>query len=301
MRIAITGSTGLIGSYLVKYFTSKGHEVIEVSRKIARDSNPKSFVIWDPTSGKIDAVRLEGMDVVIHLAGATISSPWTPAHKKVLRSSRIDSTRLLTKTLGALKHRPKLFISASAIGYYGNKSPSEMVNESSPAANDFLATLCQDWEKEAQPAQNAGIRVVFLRTGIVLARQGGALGKMLPIFQLGMGGVLGDGRQMMSWIALAEMPYIIEHIIRTTQLSGPVNCVAPNPVSNQEFTKVLGLILHRPVIFPVPAFGIQMLFGEMGRTLLLEGVGVAPKKLLESGYKFRYDDLKLALTAALKT
>ncbi len=301
MRIAITGSSGLIGSYLKGYFASKGHDVVEISRRAAKDSNLNSVIFWDPASGKINAGRLENCDVVIHLAGAPISARWSPAYKKTLTSSRLDSTRLISRTIASLKQKPKLLISASAIGYYGNKPPQEIVSEKSPPAYDFLGTLCQEWEKETQPAQEAGVRVVHVRTGIVLAKQGGALGKMLPIFQLGMGGVLGDGRQMMSWIALAEIPYIMEHIIRSTQLSGPVNLVAPQPVSNEEFTRVLGSIIHRPVFLPVPAFAIKMLFGEMGSTLLLGGVGVVPKTLLESGYKFRYDDLKLALTAALKT
>lgn len=300
MRIAISGSTGLVGSYLTEYFRSKGHEVIEISRRGRNDAQNGTVILWDPASGKIDAGRLENLDVVIHLAGAPISARWSPSYKKVLESSRLGSTRLISRTIASLKQKPKLLISASAIGYYGNKPAQEIITEQSPPAYDFLGTLCQEWEKETQPAQEAGVRVVHLRTGIVLARQGGALGKMLPIFQLGLGGVLGDGRQMMSWIALAEIPYVIEHIIQSSQLSGPVNLVAPKPVSNQEFTKILGSVIGRPVVFPVPSFGIQLLFGEMGRTLLLEGAAVVPRKLLGSGYKFRYDDLKLALTAALK-
>lgn len=301
MRIAITGSSGLIGSYLKQYFASRGHDVVEISRRSSQNSNLNSIIYWDPASGKMDPGRLENCDVVIHLAGAPISSRWSPAYKKIISSSRLDSTRLISRTIASLKQKPKLLIAASAIGYYGNKPPGEIVNEASPAAYDFLGTLCQEWEKETQPSQEAGVRVVHLRTGIVLAKKGGALGKMLPIFQLGLGGVLGDGRQMMSWIALAEIPYIMEHIIRSPQLSGPVNLVAPKPVSNKEFTKVLGSIIHRPVSLPVPSLAIKMLFGEMGTTLLLGGVGVVPKMLLDSGYKFHYDSLKLALIAALKT
>lgn len=300
MRIAISGSTGLIGSYLTGYFRSKGHEVIEISRHAKNNPKKDPVIFWDPASAKIDAGRLENLDVIIHLAGASISERWSPAYKKILSSSRLDSTRLISRTISSLKNKPRILISASAIGYYGNKPPQEIVNEKTPPAYDFLGTLCQEWEKETQPAQEAGIRVVQLRTGIVLARQGGALGKMLPIFQFGLGGVLGDGRQMMSWIALAEIPYVLEHIIKSSQISGPVNLVAPRPVSNQEFTRILGSVIGRSVFLPVPSFGVQLLFGEMGRTLLLGGAAVVPRKLLESGYKFRYDDLKLALTAALK-
>ena len=300
MRIAITGATGLVGSYLSEYFRNKKDEVLEISRGKKLGSKQSLMLRWDPSVGDIESGQLEGCDVVIHLAGASISSRWEPKYKTILRSSRIDSTRFLSRTIAALKQKPKLLISASAIGYYGNRPSDQSVTESDSNGNDFLAKLCHDWEKETVPAQEAGIRVVHLRTGVVLAKNGGAIAKMLPIFQLGLGGVLGNGRQMMSWVALGEIPYIIEHIMRTTQLTGPINIVSPKPVSNQEFTKVLGDVIRRPTILPVPSFGIELLFGEMGRTLLLEGLGVVPQKLLQSGYKFRYDDLKLALTSVLK-
>lgn len=300
MRIVVTGSTGLVGGYLTRYFRSNHHDVLEVSRRESKAGSLKPVVVWDPAQSKLDAAAVENADVFIHLAGAPISERWSPQYKQVLRSSRIDSTRLLSQTIAKLNKKPKLLISASAIGYYGSRPSYEQVTEQSPGADDFLGTLCKEWEKETLPAQQAGVRVVHLRTGIVLARQGGALGKMLPIFNLGLGGVLGDGGQMMSWVALAEVPHIIEHIIRTHQITGAVNMTAPKPVSNREFTRVLGDVIKRPVIFPVPAFGIRMIFGEMGQTLLLEGSAVYPKRLIESGYKFRYDDLQLALAAELK-
>lgn len=300
MRIAITGSTGLIGSYLAGHFRSQHHEVIEISRRETKSGGSKPVVLWDPARGKIESSQLEDCDVFIHLAGASIAARWSPEYKKILKSSRVDSTLLIAETISKLKKRPKVLISASAIGYYGSRPTDEQVTEDSSGADDFLGNLCKDWEKETRPAESAGVRVVHLRTGIVLARHGGALAQMLPIFNVGMGGVLGHGRQMMSWVALSEIPYIVEHIIRTPQLSGAVNMTAPKPVSNKEFTHILGSVIKRPIIFPVPAFAVSTLFGEMGRTLLLEGAAVYPKKLLSSGYKFRYDDLQLALTAELK-
>ncbi len=300
MKIAITGASGLIGSYVTKFFRDKHNEVLEISRSSGTLKPVKNKIYWNPSSNAMDLEKLEGTQVVIHLAGASIASRWTTQYKSLLRASRINSTRLLSQSLAKLKSKPKLLISASAIGYYGNHFADKKITEADKPAQDFLAQLCQDWEKETQPAQEAGIRVIHLRTGIVLSKNGGALAKMLPIFNLAFGGVLGSGEQMMSWIALAEIPHVIEHLITHSDVAGPVNLVSPKPVSNKDFTKVLGEVIHRPVVLPVPAFGIKTLFGEMGQALLLEGAGVYPRKLLDSGYVFRYDNLKLALIAALK-
>lgn len=297
MKIAITGSSGLIGSCLVQHFRSQRDEVVEVSR---RKKASTQSVFWNPAAGQIEADKLEGCDAVIHLAGATISNRWTPHYKALMRSSRIESTRIISQTIAHLKKKPKLLISASAVGFYGNRPPEKIVDEDHPVGGDFLAILCRDWEKETEPAEKAGIRVVHVRTGVVLAQNGGALAKMLPIFNVGFGGVLGKGDQMMSWIAIDEIPHVIDHLIQTPHIKGPVNMVSPKAVSNRQFTKVLGEVIHRPTVLPVPAFGIRMLFGEMGQTLLLEGIAVSPKRLLESGYNFRYSDLKTALTSVLK-
>ena len=295
MRIAISGSTGLIGSTLTKHFVHKGDVVTSITR---RQKNPNDLT-WDPAQGRIQLEKLENHDVVIHLAGTTISGRWTPSYKKLIEASRIDGTRLLCQTLTKLKHKARVLLSASAVGYYGNHAPEKICDESSVVGSGFLSEVCRQWEEETRYAREAGIHVVNLRFGVVLGKSGGALAQMLPIFKLGLGGVLGSGRQMMSWIALPEIPLIVDHLIKTESFAGPVNIVSPAPVSNREFTKILGQVIHRPVIFPVPGFGVKILFGEMGQTLLLEGVTVLPKRLQETGYVFRYPLLKPALDAVL--
>ncbi len=300
MRLALTGSTGLIGSTLVGHFLSKPDTtVIQVTRRQSVDSAQTSVAVWDPAKGEIQADKLEGHDAVIHLAGTNVSERWTPSYKKLIESSRIEGTRLLCKTLAKLRQKPRVLISASAVGFYGNHEPDKILTESSALGEGFLPDVCCQWEEETRYAKEAEIRVVNMRLGVVLGKSGGAMAKMLPIFNLGLGGVLGDGNQMMSWIALPEIPLIVEHLIKNESIAGPVNVVSPQPVSNREFTKILGEVIRRPVIFPVPAFGIKLLFGEMGETLLLEGARVSPKKLLESGYSFRYPELGEALKAAL--
>ncbi len=300
MRIAISGSTGFIGSTLVSHFLKRYDTVIELSRRESLAKSKTSVAVWDPHRGTIEADKLEGHDVVIHLAGVNISERWTSAYKEIIESSRVEGTRLLSQALATLKQKPKLLIAASAVGFYGNHAPEETCDESSSSGQGFLPQVCRHWEEETRFAKEAGIRVVNLRFGVVLGKNGGAMAKMLPIFNLGLGGVLGHGRQVMSWIALPEIPLVIEHIIKTSSLEGPVNAVSPQAVSNREFTKVLGRVIKRPVFLPVPAFGIQALFGEMGQTLLLEGVRVAPQRLQQSGYSFRYLDLQSALDAVLK-
>jgi uncharacterized protein len=301
MRIAISGSTGFIGSTLVNHFLKRYDTVIELSRSQSLSKSKTSVALWDPQRGTIEADKLEGHDVIIHLAGANISKRWSPEYKKAIESSRVEGTRLLSQALATLKQRPKLLISASAVGFYGNHAPDQVFDESSPAGKGFLPLVCQRWEEETRFAKEAGIRVVNLRFGVVLGKDGGAMAKMMPIFNLGFGGVLGNGRQIMSWVALPEIPFIIEHVIKTVSLEGPVNAVSPQAVSNREFTKVLGRVIKRPVFLPVPALGIKALFGEMGQTLLLEGVRVEPKRLQQSGYSFRYLDLGSALDAVLKS
>jgi uncharacterized protein (TIGR01777 family) len=300
MRVAISGSTGLIGSTLVDYFLKKNDTVIQLTRRQSLSKSQTSVAVWDPTQGHIEADKLEAQDVVVHLAGASISARWTPDYKKIIESSRVEGTRLLSQALVTLRQKPRLLISASAVGFYGNHEPEKALDESSPSGQGFLPQVCRRWEEETHYAKDAGIRVVNLRFGVVLGKGGGALAKMLPIFNAGLGGVLGHGRQMMSWIALPEIPLIVEHVIKNISMEGPVNAVSPQPVSNQEFTRVLGQVIKRPVFLPVPAFGIKTLFGEMGETLLLEGVRVLPKRLQQSGYSFRYPGIRSTLDAALK-
>lgn len=296
MRIALTGATGFIGSAIARYLSFQDHSVIQITR---RESLTSPYIAWDPIRGLIEAEKLENLDAVIHLAGANISERWTPAYKKMIASSRIEGTRLLCQSLAKLHQKPRILICASAIGFYGNHEPDKILTESSPSGEGFLPEVCRQWEDETRYAKEAGIRVVNIRLGVVLGKSGGAMAKMLPIFNLGLGGVLGSGKQMMSWIALLEIPYIIEHLIKHESISGPVNVVSPNPVSNREFTKTLGNLIKRPAFLPVPSFGIKALFAEMGETLLLEGARVIPERLQKSGYQFRYPMLKSALESVL--
>ncbi len=299
-RIAVTGSTGLVGSKLIPFLLNNNYEVTQITRRSSLAEDKRTpFIVWNPDAGQIDSLRLEGIDTVIHLAGANVGERWTDDYKKVILNSRINSTKLIAKTLAGLTKKPKLLISASAIGFYANHPAEVILDESNTAGQSFLADVCKRWEEETKPASDAGIRVVHLRIGVVLHKSGGALAKMWMPFQLGIGGVLGTGRQMMSWIALDEIPLIIEHIIKNESIVGPVNVTSPKPVTNKEFTKTLGQIIKRPTLFPVPDFGIKLLFGEMGQTLLLEGNRVLPKRLLESGYQFKYPDIKTALEKAV--
>jgi uncharacterized protein len=300
MKVAITGSTGLVGRAVSNFFKKEGYAITSILR-----SNDPSYVehgslYWDIPSNKIDAAHLEGHDVVIHLAGANIASKrWSPSYKREIRFSRIGSTTLLCEALSKLTHPPKVLISASAVGFYGLCDPSVDIDESSPVGKDFLANVCHQWEEATKKAENAGIRVIHLRTGVVLSKKGGALAKILPIFKLGLGGKIGSGKQMMSWIALDEVPLIIHYLVHTSTISGPINVTSPNFVSNMDFTKALGEALHRPSFLPAPALAVKLLLGEMGEILLLGGAKVIPKRLIESGYHFKYSDLRSALSRVL--
>lgn len=294
MRIAITGSTGLIGTAVAEYFQKQGHAITPLVR--SKSKVGKEAIYWDIPSQQIETDKLEGHDVVIHLAGANIAAKrWSPQFKEEIRASRIQGTTLLCNALASLKNPPKAIFSASAVGFYGNNTPHISIDEEHNVGNGFLPGVCAQWEKAAEPAESAGIRVVFMRFGVVLSPKGGAMAKMLPAFKQGLGGRLGMGTQMMSWIALNEIPPAIEYLISVPQVAGPVNFVSPQPVSNAEFTKILAKVIRRPAVFPFPAFGVRLLFGEMGQTLLLEGAKVIPRRLQESGYAFRYPDLETAL------
>ncbi|TCP62738.1 TIGR01777 family oxidoreductase [Baia soyae] len=296
MKIAITGCTGLIGTELTKYFKGQGDHVVEVIRVKKEDSN-RSTMYWNPDQGVMETDKLEGCDVFIHLAGENISSRrWDNKQKERILTSRTRGTTVLCNALSRLKQPPKVLLSASAIGYYGNHPASITLDEQSTKSNDFLAEVISEWESATQPAKEAGVRVVHMRFGIVLSEKGGALAKMLLPFQLGMGGRIGDGKQIMSWVALEEIPLIVQFLIQQESITGPVNIVSPYSVSNQEFTNTLGKVLHRPTILPLPAFLLRVLFGEMADPLLVNGCNVIPRKLQESGYSFAYPHLHNTLT-----
>ena len=297
MKILISGSSGLVGSAATSALHLDGHSVSRLVRP-GGTSKPGD-VSWDPMRATVDIPAIQGTDVVIHLSGAGIGDArWTDARKQVLRSSRIDTTRVLVDSLSRMKRKPAALLVASAIGYYGSRG-DEILTESSSNGSDFLALTCRDWEAEAQRAESAGIRTVMLRFGIILSGKGGALPKMLPPFKLGVGGRLGDGKQWMSWVALEDVVAAIRFAMASASLHGPVNVVAPSPVRNEEFTRLLAGMLHRPAIFPAPAFMLRIMFGEMADALLLGSDRVQPEKLLAAGFPFRFQILEPALRAAV--
>jgi uncharacterized protein len=293
MKVAITGSRGLVGSALVPFLTTGGHRVTRLVR--SADGSDKDDVAWDPSTGRIDAGRIEGFDAVVHLAGENIAARrWNAEHKARVRDSRLQGTRLLCETLATLRRPPRVLVSASAIGFYGDRGEEEL-NEESPSGIGFLPEVCREWEAATEPARLAGVRVVSTRFGIILSPKGGALSKMLPPFRLGMGGRIGDGRQWMSWIALDDAVGCIYHALVKKSVRGPVNAVAPNPVTNLEFTNTLGNVLSRPNFFPMPGFMARLAFGEMADELLLASTLVIPQALRDSDYQFLYADLDSAL------
>ena len=300
MKIAVTGSTGMIGTAVCDYFRRRGDQLFHIIRSETKYKGSEPTVFWNIEKGSMDSQALEGMDAVVHLAGASIADRrWTKEYKEVILKSREEGTRLLSQTLAGLKRRPKVFISVSAVGYYGAHDTSMSLTEESPPGKDFLAQVCQHWEKETQAAREAGIRTVILRIGMVLSREGGALGKMRPVFKMGLGGRLGNGHQIISCIALDDIPSIMQFIMEHDNINGAVNVVSPEAVSNAEFTKILGKVIRRPTLFPVPPFAVRLLFGEMADVLLLSGARVIPQKLKQAGYSFRYTHLEDALKAVI--
>lgn len=272
-----------------------GHQAVRLVRAA---SSGGEEVGWAPYEQKIDPSLLEGADAIVHLSGESIAGRWTAAKKARIRTSRMQLTGFLSKTVARLNKPPEALICASAIGYYGSRGEEILTEESRPGT-DFLAQVTEAWELATTPASEKGIRVVNLRTGVVLGSNGGSLAKMLQPFKFGLGGILGDGQQYMSWISLTDVVAAIQHAIEKKTVTGPVNLVAPNPVTNLEFTKALGRVLRRPTIVPLPGFMIKMLFGEMGQALLLGSTRVTPAKLLETGYEFKHTELEDALRAEL--
>lgn len=302
MRIAITGSTGMIGTALTAWLSAAGHAIVRVVRDpdALGPAPAHRAALWDPKAGRIDATALEGLDAVIHLAGENLSAGrWTERRKALMRESRTRGTTFLCQSLAGLKRPPRTLLSASAIGFYGNRDPAEAVDEESKPGRGFLADTCVQWEQATEPARAAGVRVVRMRFGLVLSFRGGALARMLPFFRLGLGGRLGSGEQVMSWIALDEIPSAVAHVLGEEALAGPVNFVAPQPVSNAWFTQVLGKVLQRPALIPVPGLALRAMFGEMADALLLDGVRVLPRRLVETGYAFSHPDLERALARML--
>jgi uncharacterized protein (TIGR01777 family) len=293
MIIAITGSTGLVGTALVDALDADGHFVRRLVRRTPRDLQ-REFV-RDPKTGQIDVAAVDGADAVVHLAGESlVARRWTESFKQEIRDSRVRGTQLLCKTLAGLATRPAILVSTSAVGYYGDRG-DEIIDESSPPGHTFLAEVCREWEAATQPARDAGIRVVNQRLGVVLSVQGGALAEMLTPFKLGVGGVIGSGRQYLSWIALDDLVSAIKFMLTTATLSGPVNAVAPRAVTNREFTKALGKVLGRHTILPMPAFAARLAFGEMADEMLLGGVRVQPRVLSVAGFEFAFPELETAL------
>jgi uncharacterized protein (TIGR01777 family) len=297
MKILISGSHGLVGQALIKSLTTDGHEIVRLVRH--ERSAGASEIEWHPNQGRIDAEQLEGFDVVVHLAGENIASGrWTEEKKRSIRESRVKGTSLLSESLARLSRPPSLFLSASAIGYYGDRG-DELLTEQSAPGQGFLPSVCIEWENATRPAIEKGIRTVHTRFGIILDRKEGALAKMLPPFQMGIGGRVGDGKQWMSWIALEDVVSGLKFLMADTSVNGPVNFVAPNAVTNAEFTKVLGRVLSRPTFFPVPAFGVRLAFGEMADALLLSSQKVKPGVLQEKGFSYKWPTLEPALRIIL--
>jgi uncharacterized protein (TIGR01777 family) len=302
MKILLTGSTGLIATALAAELQRAGHTVcrlIRPSTSAAAIRNTQGFAVrWNPLTGELGGAAV-GAEAVVNLAGAPIADKrWTPERKQLLLSSRSDTTRSLVAALAKMAERPRVLVSASAIGYYGNRGDEVLTEESSPG-NDFLSAVAKDWEGEARKAEALGIRVVRTRFGIVLAKNGGALPPMMRPIQFGVGGKLGTGRQWMSWITLEDTVAILRLAVENEHLRGPVNVVSPHPATNAHFTKTLAATLHRPALFPAPAFALRLVLGEMADALLLGGQRVLPAELQRLNYQFRHADLCTALTAVL--
>ncbi len=283
----------MIGRHVTAAFSGNGNQLTLLVRKPFPTDRAHKISLWNPDKDMIYPSEIENQDIVIHLAGKNLDAlHWSDSHKRAILESRTRSTDLLSRTLAKLKQPPKLMLAASAIGFYGNRPASEVLDETCATGDGFMADVCRQWEDATLPAQEATIRVVNMRFGLVLSPSGGTVAKMMPFFKLGLGGKIGRGDQVMSWIALEEIPAVLTHIVQHPNLTGPVNVVSPNPVTNADFAKLLARALSRPSIFALPKVGAKLAFGEMADELLLSGARVVPQKLLESGYQFQYPELE---------
>lgn len=290
MRVAITGASGLIGTALTRALRADGITVHPLVRGVARDEHE---ITWSPADGTIDAAKLIGVDAVVHLAAESILGlRWTEDKRRRIRESRVRGTGLIARTLAGLDDGPRIFVSVSAIGYYGDTE--EEVDETAPRGGGFLAEVCEEWERAADPARAAGLRVVHPRIGLVLSGDGGLLGPMLPAFKMGVGGPVGSGRQWFSWVSIVDVVRALRFVLEAP-LEGPVNVVAPNAVRHEEFVRALGRVLHRPTVFRLPAAAVRMAVGQMGEETLLQGQHVLPRRLTEAGFEFAFADVEAAL------
>ena len=296
LTVVVTGATGLIGTALVERLRARGHTV----RRLLHSPRAAAAgdVVWDPAHGALSAGALSGADAIVNLAGEPIAHRWTDERKRAIRESRVRATEQLAQAVRALDTKPRVFLNGSAVGYYGDRG-DELLDETSAPGSDFLARVCVEWERATAPIADAGVSVVLLRTGIVLSPAGGALARLLPIFRLGAGGPIGNGRQWMSWVGLADHVRAMEHALVTEALRGPANLVSPNPVTSAEFATTLGRVLSRPTLLPVPAFALELLYGEMAKATLLAGQRALPKALSAAGFTFAEPTLEGALRAEL--
>ena len=294
--VAVTGATGLIGSALVDQLRASGSRVRRLVRSARAGADD---VQWDPMRGVLAPDALEGVDAIVHLAGENLAQRWTAERKRAILESRVRSTELLARTIARMTRKPRVMVSGAAVGFYGDRG-DEMLDEDSTSGTDFLAGVVREWEGATRGAADAGVRVVRIRTGVVLSPKGGALERLLLPFRLGVGGPIGSGRQWMSWISLHDHVRAMMHAIATDGLAGPVNLVSPNPVTNAEFAATLGRVLSRPAIVPLPSFALELVYGEMARATILSGQRVQPKALLKSGFVFELPTLEEALRFELK-
>lgn len=291
MKVLVTGSSGLIGSALTDSLSANSHEVVRLLRHNVTEGSP----FWDPERGIVNLADVRDIDAVVHLAGDSIAEGrWDERKKARIIHSRVRGTKLLAEFFATSQNKPRVIVFASAIGIYGDRGDA-LVDEASAPGTGFLADVVKQWEEATVAAADAGIRVASVRLGVVLSAAGGALKKMLLPFSMGLGGIIGNGKQYMSWVCLDDVVEMIQHVIANDSLRGPVNLVSPNAISNREFTRLLGHALHRPTLFPMPAFAVRIAFGEMADDLLLASTRVAPKKLMDSGYTFRYPNLEETL------
>lgn len=295
MKVVVTGASGLIGSALVPALESAGHEVIRLVRRAPRSQNERE---WNP-EGEPDAALVDGADAVVHLASETIKGWWTRSKKERILNSRVRGTEMIAKSIAAAEHKPRVFVSASGIGYYGHRK-DEILTEESSSGRGFLAELAREWERAARPAEKAGVRTVLLRISLVLSGRGGALQAMVPSFRMGMGGRVANGKQYWPWITIEDMVRVILFAIENDCLSGPVNVCAPQQTTNREFTLALGRVLHRPTIFPLPSVAVTLILGEMGQEALLTSTRAEPQKLKAAGFTYRHPEIGEALASVLK-